>query len=153
MNEISPQVVTFITLLIGLLISGAVPVITVAFYRWIAARATEIQARLSADQIAQFRSLVAMAIMAAEQSGLAGLIQNIGTEKKRLATDTLQAIVDARGWHIPIQQIESEIEAAIAQGLESAKTLTPPPALDSTMPIMPRPVLINPTVDESSLGG
>lgn len=110
MNEISQFVVIVLMGIIGTVI----PPLTLFVVRWISAKAEELKNNSSAEQIYQFTVMVKMVVHAAEQSGLVGLIE----DKKQYAIDTLQAIVDARGWKIPIAQIEAEIEAAIHQGLE-----------------------------------
>lgn len=107
---------------IGIVLIGivglVVPVVASAIYRWLLAKAEELKNSTSEEQLYQFTALVKMVVHAAEQSGLVGLIE----DKKQYAIDTLQAIVDARGWKIPVAQIEAEIEAAIHQGLEMVET-------------------------------
>lgn len=130
--DISPQIIQFVSLLIELAIAAIIPTLTIAIYKWITAKAAEIQTKLTADQITQFRSIVAVTVQAAEQSGLAGLITNVGVAKKQYVIDALQAFVDARHWAIPIQQIESELEAAVHQGLEQVTTPPVAPAPQGT---------------------
>lgn len=121
-NEIS----SFITILLGLIIAAVIPAVVTVAYRFVSVKIKEIEASMSVDQLAQFRALTGMVTMAANQAGIAGLVKDKGTEKKQWAVDALQAIVDAHGWKIPVEQISAEIEAAVAQGWQTA---TAPPAL------------------------
>lgn len=122
----------FITLLAGAFITAAIPVLTVALYKYFAGRVAWLKHSLTTEQYTQFQDIVEMVVGAAEQSGLAHLIENTGEAKKEYALNALQAIVNARGLNIPVAQIEAEIEAAIHLGLQ--QSLTPAPQFNDPAP-------------------
>ena len=120
--QIPPELIQLFVLILGALITAAVPVITVAVYRLITAKVDEFKHRLSVEQLAAFNAIVVTVVKAAEQSGVAGLIEKTGAAMKDYAVNALQEIVDNAGWKISAAQIEASIEAAIQQGLQKATT-------------------------------
>lgn len=122
---IPPEIFQFITLVLGLLISAAVPTLTVAVYRLITAKTAEFKHSLSVAQLVAFENATAMVVKAANQSGAAGLIAKTGAAMKEYAVTSLQAIVDSAGWKISVEQVDAQIEAAIWQGLQLAVVQEP----------------------------
>lgn len=55
----------------------------------------------------------AMAVKAAEQSGIGGIILNEAKAKKELALDIAQRYLDAKGIKVDIRLLEAAIEAAV----------------------------------------
>lgn len=116
-NEQLAAISGFVTILLQIVIDSAVPVFVGLVVMWGLKRIKLIEANLTANEIQQFKGMVETVVMAAEKSGLSGIIGTAGAAKKKWAIDALQAIVDAHGWKIPVAQIEAEIEQAIALGL------------------------------------
>ncbi|MEP7285916.1 MAG: hypothetical protein ABI947_09125 [Chloroflexota bacterium] len=79
--------------------------------------AAEIKAHLSEQQRWEILTVIRTAVVAAQQSGLAGLIENIGRTKKAYAFKVIQDILDSRGIPTHISEIDAQIEVAVATGL------------------------------------
>lgn len=117
----APEFGTFITMILSIFITAAVPTLVVVATKLAQAKWEEIKHYLSADQILLFESAAKTTLQALQQSGAAGLIENTGQAKKEEAVIRLQAIVDANKWNIPVSQIESTIEAGILKGWNLAQ--------------------------------
>lgn len=97
-----PLLRIFIPILVGLII-------------WLVFAARNyIRSRLTASQYEMFSSIVRTAVRAAEQSGLAGYIENTAHAKKDRAMELAKNFLKARGlgW-IPVQEIDDMVEAMV----------------------------------------
>ena len=104
---------TFLTELLKLVLSAAATVLTAAVVPWIIARLKSAQSVVGERTWMAILEASTIAVQAAEQSGLAGLIVNAGQEKKRYAIEAMQNLLTARGIHLDVGAIESAIEAAV----------------------------------------
>ncbi len=110
----------FVMLLLQVVITAAIPFVLNIVLKWVNVRLAMIKTQVGGDQISLFREAVSVVVAAAEQSGVAGIIENEGKAKKQWAIDTLQKIVTAHGWSISVAQIEAEIEHGVAMGWANA---------------------------------
>lgn len=121
MTDVNAVLGTFLELFLKSIVAIAVPTLAYVFYKWASVRIKTVEHFLSAAQMEQLREFVAVVTTAAEQSGLAGLIKDVGAAKKQYALDALQAIVDSKGWKISVEQLDAEIENAIRLGVHQAE--------------------------------
>jgi hypothetical protein len=111
------EVSQFFELLLKALIDIAVPVLAYAAYSWLLTQSKRVEANMTAEQRAEFNTLIKVVVQAAEQAGLKGVILNEGKVKKQWAIDTLQAAAASRGITISVAEIAAAIEQAIYQGV------------------------------------
>ncbi len=111
----------FVALVLEALIVAVVPALVVLIAKFAQAKLAELKLRLTANQWLMLSDMVVTVIRAAEQSGLAGLIENTAVAKKQYAIDALQAIVDAHSLHLPLAQLDAAIEEAVQQGSHLAQ--------------------------------
>lgn len=75
--------------------------------------------KIDPTTLATIDAIVAMAVKAAEQSGLKDEIIKTGEQKKQEAIQIIQNALNARGLrYINVTEIEARIEAAIHDGLQ-----------------------------------
>lgn len=78
------------------------------------AKIAELEAKMSAEQLALLKTVVQRLVQAAEQSGLSGQISAEGKAKKQWVLDKAIAEVKSLGLDVNVSQIDSEIEAAVS---------------------------------------
>jgi hypothetical protein len=110
---------TFLTELLKLVLSAVATILTAAIVPWIIARLKSAQSVVGERTWMAILEAATIAVQAAEQSGLAGLIVNAGQEKKRYAIEAMQNLLTARGIHLDVGAIESAIEAAVLTQIKS----------------------------------
>ena len=74
-------------------------------------------AELNLKQLDFINALAAQFVLAAEQSGLTGDLENVGKAKKAYVMDLLQGELDIRGIKISIAALSAIVESAVATGL------------------------------------
>lgn len=117
--EIPTEVQTFITQLLVVSISTLLPILVAYVIGYIRAKKNEFLARLSQEQVMLLESVVNIAVRAAEQSGLAGYIENTAQQKLEYAEAYVQTYLKNAGWGgIDVALIRGAIEAAIKSGWE-----------------------------------
>lgn len=108
------------------LIAAVVPVITAMLVAWLQLQLKNLRAKLSSEQNAQLDWMVAVAVKAAEQSGLTKAIENDAATKRDYAISLVQNALESRNiTHINVMEIEAAIEAAINKGLQKPETTKP----------------------------
>lgn len=117
---------TFLTELLKLVLSAVATIITAAVVPWVITKLKSLQSGIGETTWNAILDTAKIAVQAAEQSGLAGLIVNAGQEKKRYAIEAMQNLLAARGIHLDVGAIESAIEAAVLTQLNSGTEPTPP---------------------------
>lgn len=120
------EIQNFIVLIIFVAIGAAVPALAFAAWQFVNAKITEVKAGLSLEQLQLLDNLINMAVQAAQQAGLAGLISNLGSEKKIEAIRIVQDALRSRGLDVladNVGEIAARIEAAIL--LEIHKPVSP----------------------------
>ena len=109
MNEV---VLEFISLLAESLLNMVLPVLASLASAWLFAKVKEAYAKLKekySDELYFLEEIAQMAVLAAEQSGLAGAIE----DKKAYALDLVENALRERGINIDVSEIEAAIEAAV----------------------------------------
>lgn len=124
------QIVEFLLLIMRMALAVAVPILLfevrqliVSGIRLLVQRAAVAAAGLTSNQRWEIQQVITLVTRAAEQSGLANLIQNTGAAKKEHAIAAAQAILDSRGINISLAEIDAEIESAILLGLQKPNEL------------------------------
>jgi len=108
---------TVLALLLPILIGCAVT--------WLRARQKEIMAGLTDSQRWMLTEAVEVAVKAAEQSGLAGHIENLAGEKKRFAIDAAERYLLSAGLgSVDLGVLADMIEAEVYRQFHTPDTLT-----------------------------
>lgn len=106
------------------IIEIAVPILTTAAIALLYQAARFVRSKLKAEQLAQIDALVAVAVKAAEQSGLIGAISNVAADKKAWAIQEAQRLLNERGLKgISVATLDSMIEAQIRDGVHKGAGL------------------------------
>lgn len=85
-------------------------------------------AATGADEHAMVSNAIQTAVLAAEQSGLKGLIQNVGTEKKEYAISLATEFLGANGINVDRQVLDGLIEGELMKLFLAARGQMPPGA-------------------------
>lgn len=118
---IPDEVQTFVSLLLKAAIEALIPVLVAALIVLARQGWQYIASKLSANQLFVIREVVGVAVRAAEQSALIGLIIDSAEEKKQYAITTVQNMLTKRGiTKIDVDEISDWIEAAIREGAQDA---------------------------------
>ena len=104
---------TFLTQLLQVVLSAVATILTAVIVPWVIAKIKSLQSQVGAETFFAIQQTASIAVAAAEQSGLAGLITNIGAEKKAYAISAMQKLLEAQGIRVDVGRIESAIEAAV----------------------------------------
>lgn len=123
--EVSVFLELMIKAAVGIIFT-ALGVLAVQFWN---AKKAEIRLRLGEEKFAALQAGLSFILQGAQQSGLAGVIQNIGAEKKALAVKGIQGWLAGYGFTMDVTAIELAIEAAFLQGLQNpanTPSLLPP---------------------------
>jgi len=110
----------FVSLLAESLLNWLLPVVASMAAAWLFAKAKEAWAKLKAakpEEIELLEKIARMAVLAAEQSGLSGAIQ----DKKAYALDLVENALLERGIKVNIHEIEAAIEAAVMNEFNRGK--------------------------------
>ena len=91
-----------------------------------------LETKVSAEIAAQLYNAARIAVFAAEQSGLAGLIVNTATSKKAYAVGVAEQWLAARKINLDLDIIANAIEAAVREEFGWLKTIGSPPVLTGT---------------------
>lgn len=83
-----------------------------------------VSARIPAEQLAFASELVRQLVLAAEQSGLSGAIENEAKAKKEWVLQRAEAELASRGIKLDLHQISTLVEAAVLESLNFEKYQT-----------------------------
>jgi len=99
-----------------------IPLVVTAILAFVSKKLNEfINAKLSAQQLAMAKDFAARAVLAAEQSGLAGYIAQEGQAKKEFAVNLVETWLLDNGVSLPVDTIVNLIEAAVFEYLTASK--------------------------------
>ena len=120
------EVQDFLMIVLQMLITAFVPVLTALVWQWVQAKRAQVIDYLEDSQYARFLTLLEIAVQAAEQAGIAEIIENTAEAKKQYALNQLQLMLNTYGFNrISVDELAGWIEAAIRQGLQEV-----PPTVD-----------------------
>lgn len=118
------SITEFLTLLAtGLLVIG-IPILIAYGGQWIRLRAKELQSKLTEDQQRLIGLGIAMAVRAAEQTGLSGQLAGGGAAKKAYAVNAARSYFLKLGVDLDVEMIATLIESEVKQQFNNA---APPP--------------------------
>jgi hypothetical protein len=80
---------------------------------WVKRLSDKVKAELSSEQLAFLTAIAQQLVVAAEQSGLIGAIEDAGEAKKQMVLAQLQQIADEKGIKINVEALSAIIEAAV----------------------------------------
>jgi len=89
---------------------------------WLKNLIARIKSEMSESQLAFITVLAGQLVLAAEQSGLTGVITNIGEEKKAMVIAALQQAADDNGIKISVELLSAIIEAAVVDAFGLSKS-------------------------------
>lgn len=89
---------------------------------WLKGLLAKVKAEMSESQLAFITVLAGQLVLAAEQSGLTGAIENIGEAKKAMVIAALQTAADERGIKISVELLSAIIEAAVVDAFGLSKS-------------------------------
>lgn len=89
---------------------------------WLKNLVAKIKAEMSESQLAFITALAGQLVLAAEQSGLTGVITNVGEEKKAMVMAALQAAADEKGIKINVELLSAIVEAAVVDAFGLSKS-------------------------------
>ena len=89
---------------------------------WLKGLLAKVKAEMSESQLAFITALAGQLVIAAEQSGLTGVIINVGEEKKAMVMAALQAAADERGIRINVELLSAIVEAAVVDAFGLSKS-------------------------------
>ena len=80
---------------------------------WFSKQRKLVEAKLTQEQLLILQSFAHAMVVAAEQSGLSGYIENVGEAKYEWVYDRIEAFCDENDIPIDVEQIKGVIEAAV----------------------------------------
>lgn len=104
---------SFVTLLLLGLLKALLPVLVALLVGWLVTRIQAIRRELGEQRWQVVLDAIGIAVAAAEQSGLAGLIAREGAAKKEYAIAVAQRLLADRGVRLDVKMIADLIEAII----------------------------------------
>jgi hypothetical protein len=111
-------------LLLTSLIGIIVPILARQIILWVMARVAEAKGLASQEQLAAITAIVDLVVRAAEQSGLAGYLEEMGMTKRDWALEELQRILNERGFSgISVSTLYTLIEDAVRRGAQDLSDL------------------------------
>lgn len=103
--------------LLNTLLVTLLPVLATALVgflvRWINAQTAKIQGQIGNQNWEMITRFIDLSVLAAEQSGLAGLIANEGKAKKEFVLNLVQKFLNEKGIVVDVNRIDAAIEAAV----------------------------------------
>lgn len=108
----------FLTHLLSIVVSAAVPVLVMALYKAAMPFVKRLNMVIEQNHLEIARDIILVGISAAEQKWLG---DGKGAQKKAWVLSTVQEYLESRGIDIPVAQIEAEIEDSIHRGLQEAQ--------------------------------
>jgi len=96
-------------------IAVALPILLKMLADWLKLKRDEFENGISDELSFALREAARIAVLAAEQSGLAKLIEDTTLAKKRYALDIAERYLHERGFDIDLDLIAAAIEAAVKE--------------------------------------
>lgn len=109
----------FLALLANALLLLAIPILVAYVGWWMRARINELKQSLTSEQLHTIETIGSLAVQAAEQAGLAGVLSG-GAEKKRYATQAAQRYFDQLGIKIDVNSVAALIEAEVINNFSNS---------------------------------
>jgi len=113
----------FVELLLEEAISVLVPILLVVVATWVGHLIGRVRQQMGEARWAAIANAVKFAVYAAEQSGLAGHIENVGQVKKEAAIAFAQEFLAEKGLKLDLQRLMDLIEAELAVSVNYYKVL------------------------------
>lgn len=102
---LQPALETILTVLL--------PVVLGYIVLWFQRASSKLKAEIGSEQWELLENLATQFVLAAEQSGLTGKIEQLGEVKKAMVLQLLQSAADSRGIKINVEELDAIIEAAV----------------------------------------
>lgn len=115
MNELSD----FLGLIANALLLIAFPILIGYVIWWLRSRINELKQGLSSDKLKIIESIGSLAVRAAEQAGLTGVLRG-GSAKKSYAVEAAQRYFDRLDIKIDVESIATLIEAEVIRNFSSS---------------------------------
>ena len=96
-------------------LSIVLPIALSALALWVKQLITKAKAEIAEANLGWLLILAEQFVVAAEQAGVTGMIEDIGSEKKAMVLGLLQKAADDRGVKIDVAVLSAIIEAAVVE--------------------------------------
>jgi len=103
--------------LLEMLLELLLPIVLGAAVLWIRQMIARAKGEIDERNLNWLLVLARQFVIAAEQSGLIGELENAGEAKKQMVVELLQAAADARGIKLDAEALSAIIEAAVVDAL------------------------------------
>jgi len=111
----------FLQPLLITLIQVLAPILISLLIAWVKKQFDLAKARIPAEQLAFAAVLIRQLVLAAEQSGLSGALENEGKAKKEWVLGRVEQELKARGINLNVRLISDMIEGIVLDELNKAK--------------------------------
>jgi hypothetical protein len=102
------------------------PIVLSAAALWIKQLISKAKAEIEEANLSWLLVLAQQLVVAAEQAGVTGMIEDIGEEKKAMVIGLLQKAADERGIKVDVEVISAIIEAAVVDAFGLSEPESPP---------------------------
>lgn len=96
-------------------LSIVLPIALSALALWVKQLITKAKAEIAEANLGWLLILAEQFVVAAEQAGVTGMIEDIGSEKKAMVLGLLQKAADERGVKVDVDVLSAIIEAAVVE--------------------------------------
>jgi hypothetical protein len=117
----------FLVLVAQVLLVIALPIVIAGMVVWLRQRLGEVRSKLTQDHLSILEKAAALAVRAAEQSGISKQIAEGGKAKKDYALQVLQNYLNSHGINVDLSMIDSAIEAEVHKQFTVPQTVTGTP--------------------------
>jgi len=91
------------------------PIALTALALWVKQLITKAKAEIAEADLGWLLILAEQFVIAAEQAGVTGMIEDLGSEKKAMVLGLLQKAADERGIKVDVEVLSAIIEAAVVE--------------------------------------
>ncbi len=104
-----------------IIIELLLPILLGLFVKFLHEKIQEAMVLKSNAQFVLVKEIVKRFVLAAEQLGLIGMIENIGEEKKKYVMEMVEKELAAKGINIPVETLEAMVEAEVHESFTVVK--------------------------------
>ena len=109
---------SILQLVLETLITVLVPVLLGYIIKFVDTKISELRQYVERENLWYIYDIVKQLVYAAEQNGLAGLIENEGRAKKAYVLDRLQSYLNAKNIKVDVKTLDALIEAAVYEAFK-----------------------------------
>lgn len=99
--------------ILQVLLQVLLPVVLSAIAVWVKQLISKAKAEIEDANLQWLLALAQQFVLAAEQAGVVGQIEDLGEEKKKMVIELLQKAADSRGLKLDVSVLSAIVEAAV----------------------------------------